>query len=43
MPFHPDLAVNFIDEYMGYLQFHATVEILKSMCQRSVLLSASRY
>ena len=31
MPFHADLAVNFIDEYMGYLQFQSTIEIIKSM------------
>lgn len=31
LPFHADLAVNFIDEYMRYLQFQSTTEILKSM------------
>ena len=30
MPFHADLAVKFIDEYMGYLQFQSTIEIIKS-------------
>ena len=31
MPFYADLAVNFIEEYMWYLQFQSTIEILKSM------------
>ena len=31
MPFHADLALSFIDEYMGYIQFQSTIEILKSM------------
>ncbi|KAI0395033.1 peptidase S41 family protein [Xylariaceae sp. FL0594] len=29
MPFRPDLALRFIDEYLGYLQFHSTLEMLK--------------
>ena len=32
MPFRSDLAVKFIDEYMGFLQFHSTIELLKGMC-----------
>ncbi|KAI4863022.1 peptidase S41 family protein [Hypoxylon rubiginosum] len=29
MPFRPDLASQFIDEYMGYLQFHSTINVLR--------------
>ncbi|KAH8800701.1 peptidase S41 family protein [Xylogone sp. PMI_703] len=29
MPFYPDLATQFIDECMGYLQFHSTIEMLR--------------
>ncbi|KAH6623944.1 peptidase S41 family protein [Chaetomium tenue] len=29
MPFHSKLAVEFLDEYVKYLQFHATIDVLK--------------
>jgi hypothetical protein len=29
MPFNPDLAVPFLEEYEKYLEFHSTVAILK--------------
>lgn len=29
MPFHSELGVKFLDEYVKYLQFHATIDILK--------------
>ena len=35
MPFRPDLASKFIDEYLKLLQFHSTVDILKRMCPSS--------
>ena len=43
MPFRQDLAVSFLEEYIGYLQFHSTIEILKSMYSRSRVFSACRY
>lgn len=30
MPFRRELALKFLDEYWGYLQFHSTVDTLKS-------------
>ena len=29
MPFRSELAVEFLDEYVKYLQFHATIDVLK--------------
>lgn len=29
MPFHPELATKFLDEYAKYLQFHTTIDALK--------------
>ncbi|GAB1317655.1 Peptidase S41 family protein ustP [Madurella fahalii] len=29
MPFYPELAVKFLDEYAKYLQFHATIDAIK--------------
>jgi hypothetical protein len=29
MPFYPELAAKFLDEYVKYLQFHATIDALK--------------
>lgn len=30
MPFRPDLGLQFLDQYMGYLQFHSTIKTLQS-------------
>ena len=30
MPFRTDLALQFLNQYWGYLQFHSTIDTLKS-------------
>lgn len=31
MPFRADLAVEFVDQYARYLEFHSTLDVLKGI------------